>query len=992
MTGLKKSLSIVFCTAICVSLIFLGGSTSYIQASESSLKDENKSKLEEVTGVDKDGDVFLVDEDIKDENNIKERMSVFSAKSSSDKIVNFRTKGNAVTNFTEVSTGVSGYTNGAYGADAAYLGTSNGKVKFMLSGVVGWVDADDVQVVNFSSAKSSSCYKVSGGRLIHYITCDMTTPGHATSLDNGVAPSYLKSGTTYYSYDGHYFYTSYSKMIADYQKNTRSNSVNKSNPYYNYYQYLPLRSKTSYSDSSLNTLLNERIKDYTSSSSKMKSTASTFTKYQDKYGVNALLMIGVAGNESAWGTSSICKSKNNLFGLNAVDSSPGTSASTYASIDECIKQFAESYMSKGYLNPNDWRMKGGFLGNKGSGINVSYASDPYWGEKAANMAYSLDKNGGRKDQGKYTIGIKDTINTTHNSVNVRNTASTSSGSKVLYNTDTYSNYAVLILNSKATNSFYKIQSEPVLNSSRTAISSSGAYNFDKMYAYISSDYVQIVNKGKDIVDEKKSLSSISIVTAPKKTSYTEGDKFNPEGMVVKAKFSDGTSSDVTKNIKYSTDALKAGATSIDIKYTYDGVTKSTSQKITVKEKVVVTVDKVLINPEKIDLNKGESKTFGVSVTGKGNPSKDVKWSVSGEKSSDTKISSTGLLKVASDETSKTLTVKAVSSVDTSKSATAVVNVIEKENDFEVTEPGDNGGDDSQVNKPDNGNEDVTKPEEDNGNTDNDGEGVTKPEEDNDGNTDNSNNSDNNNAEEEQRLENKEMGISVEGVLPENTILNVKEIDESNENYEELTEEVQNNTILGVYDISLSNELENGESVELGFNVGEKYEGKDVIVLHYNEVDGVIFTETYNAVVKDGNITVEVDGFSPYVVALDDAQSNIGNSENNNQNGSGPSSNGNNNVNVDKNDPIDDNSNISSNKNTDNNKKGNVSVSSVKSDSKDSVGYSTDTKDKKQDNNSASVKTADESDIVFWSMLFIISSVSVLSALFVLNRDKKHFRN
>ena len=66
--------------------------------------------------------------------------------------------------------GETGYTNGAYGADAAYLGTSGGKVKFMLSGVVGWVAEGDVQVVDLSSAASVSHYKVSNGRLIHYIS------------------------------------------------------------------------------------------------------------------------------------------------------------------------------------------------------------------------------------------------------------------------------------------------------------------------------------------------------------------------------------------------------------------------------------------------------------------------------------------------------------------------------------------------------------------------------------------------------------------------------------------------------------------------------------------------------------------------------------------------------------------------------------------------------------------------------------------------------
>ncbi|MGO5359300.1 glucosaminidase domain-containing protein [Anaerofustis sp. LCP19S3_F7] len=973
MTKIRKNLGTFILTILCLLMVFSFQNFSVVNAA-SGLEDENQTKLDQATGVDTDGDVFNVeDDDIgKVESN---GVSTFSSRSSSVKIVNFRTKGNAVTNYTEVSTGVSGYTNGAYGADAAYLGTSNGKVKFMLSGVVGWVDADDVQVIDFSSAKSSSCYKVSAGRLIHYITCDMTTPGHATSLDNGKAPSYLKSGTTYYSYDGHYFYTSYSTMLNDYTKGVRTNSVNKSNPYYNYFQYLPLRSETSYSSSSLNTLLNKRISDYTSFSSKMKNTASTFLKYQNTYGVNALLSIGVAGNESAWGTSSICKNKNNLFGLNAVDSSPGTSASTYASIDECIKQFTESYMSKGYLNPNDWRMKGGFLGNKGSGINVSYASDPYWGEKAANMAYSLDKNGGKKDEGKYTIGIKDTINTVHNSVNVRNSASTSG--KVLYNTDTYSNYAVLILNSKATNSFYKIQSEPVLNSSKTAISSSGKYDFDNMYAYISSDYVTIVNNGSATVS--KTLSSISISTAPNKTTYTAGETFDATGMVVKAKFSDGSTSDVTKNVKYSTSALKTGTTSIAISYTYDGVIKSVNQSITVKDPV--TVSKVVINPETIDLEQGSSKTFGVSVTGTGSPAQTLKWSISGQKSSDTTISSTGLLKIASNETAKTITVKAVSTLDSTKSATATVNVVVKEDNdnSEVTNPDkdDNtsqGGGDSGSS--------VTDP--DNGDQSGDGGDVTKPEEgDNQGNTDgSSNNGNEDNKVEviEQQLEDKNTGIFVNGVLPTDTKLLVEEINEQDSHYDQLTAGVESNTILGVYDISLSNELEEGQSVSLGFNVDEKYNNEEVVVLHFAEVDGVVFTETFKAKVEDGQVKIDVDGFSPYVIALNDA--------NNNNNSMSTTD-----------DPKDDanNTNDNDNKgdnaitnNNDNNgssgDKSNVEVGK----SEDSVANS---QSQSSDNNAQSrsvetVNTADENNIALWTSLFVLSAIASITISFVLIKKNK----
>ena len=100
---------------------------------------------------------------------------MFAARAFSHKVVNFNTKGNAVTNYTDETNGISGYTNGAYGADAAYLGTTaDGRIRFMLSGVTGTVNASEVQLVDYSSvAANVSYYTVSGGKLIHYISQDL---------------------------------------------------------------------------------------------------------------------------------------------------------------------------------------------------------------------------------------------------------------------------------------------------------------------------------------------------------------------------------------------------------------------------------------------------------------------------------------------------------------------------------------------------------------------------------------------------------------------------------------------------------------------------------------------------------------------------------------------------------------------------------------------------------------------------------------------------
>ncbi len=438
--------------------------------------------------MDAEGNITYITEEVSP---VVEEISMFVGEGTSEKVVNFRSRRNGqtvtgITEYNEYKTGKREYLHGTYGADAAYLGESDGKVKFMISGIVGLVNANDVQVVNVAGT-NISYYEVYDGVLYHKLSSNLNTDTTST-LKVGYAQPYMKNGDVYYSYDGNYFYKDYMAMLKDYRNENRANSINPTQPYYNYYQYLPLRSRTVYSGSELNSIINSKVK----ANSKMKNIGESIIKAQDTYGVNGLILAGVAANESAWGTSKIAQNKNNLFGLNAVDTSPGESADTYRSPEHCIEEYAKSWMSKGYLSPTDWRYYGAFLGNKGSGINVKYASDPYWGEKAANIAWNLDVNA--TDRNRYKLGIKDTINTSHTNLNVRKESDLSS--KVVFRTPNHSNHAFIILGEA--NGFYKVQSDPVLTASRDAIDkSTGKYNFSNMYLYAFKDYIRVVNTGKD---------------------------------------------------------------------------------------------------------------------------------------------------------------------------------------------------------------------------------------------------------------------------------------------------------------------------------------------------------------------------------------------------------------------------------------------------------------------------------------------------------------
>lgn len=412
-------------------------------------------------------------------------------------VVNFRTKSSASlnTNYVDAVTGESGYTNGYYAADAAFLGYENGKVKFMLSGVIGLVNASEVEVLDATEDWYVSFYRCEQGVLKHYIKNSMYGNSYSSAITVGEMQSYMKNNVYYYSYDGHYFYTDYIDMLDDYLNDTRANAINADEPYYNYYQFVSNRSKTGFTADDINNYVKYYLgSSYTSAKTKMYQMGQYYIQYQNQYGANALAVFGVSANESAFGTSNIAKTKNNLFGHNAVDSDPDM-ANGYSSPQNSIKDHAKYYVNLWYSTPKYSTYHGSFLGDKASGM-LSYASDPYWGEKAAHWAWSLDLyTKDKSDVGKETLVFKDA-----GAVNVRKEPSTSSA--VLYTTPENANMSFVLLDEvkgstvSGSDAWYKIQLDVPLNSNRTAIDYSGdKYDFAKSYGYIHSSLLS-----KDVLD------------------------------------------------------------------------------------------------------------------------------------------------------------------------------------------------------------------------------------------------------------------------------------------------------------------------------------------------------------------------------------------------------------------------------------------------------------------------------------------------------------
>ncbi len=140
----------------------------------------------------------------------------------------------------------------------------------------------------------------------------------------------------------------------------------------------------------------------------------------------------------------------------------------------------------------------------------------------------------------------------------------------------------------------------------------GSNNPHVISAYASTSTVETkVSIYKEHDNTVWDLRSIAVTTAPDKTTYEEGEDFDPTGMVVTATYEDHADNSRTKNtvidnndltISPST-SLIAGTTSVSI--TYNG--KSTSQAITVTAPITWDLRSIAVTtaPTKITYTEGE---------------------------------------------------------------------------------------------------------------------------------------------------------------------------------------------------------------------------------------------------------------------------------------------------------------------------------------------------------------------------------------------------
>lgn len=242
--------------------------------------------------------------------------------------------------------------------------TVNGRIPVQVAGLTGYVNSGQVEAVN-SSTTFIPDY-VSDGKYVYHRYSPYTKVMVAHHNAN------MQVGKSYYSADGINFGT----FKLDHP-----------------FQFSNLKSRTNYTAADINRLYNLMG----ASDSKLAGKGATFKAAEQRYGVNALYLVAHSALESAWGRSKIAKDKNNFFGISAYDDSPYTSATKFDNVDSGIMGAAR-WINERYLHNSGYPANGAYLGNKAGGMNVNYATAPYWGESIASIMFNANEKLGRKDR------------------------------------------------------------------------------------------------------------------------------------------------------------------------------------------------------------------------------------------------------------------------------------------------------------------------------------------------------------------------------------------------------------------------------------------------------------------------------------------------------------------------------------------------------------------------------------------------------------------
>ncbi|MBP5463398.1 MAG: bacterial Ig-like domain-containing protein, partial [Lachnospiraceae bacterium] len=114
---------------------------------------------------------------------------------------------------------------------------------------------------------------------------------------------------------------------------------------------------------------------------------------------------------------------------------------------------------------------------------------------------------------------------------------------------------------------------------------------------IYSNNFEVEWTGNEPSEYSNALDCIEITTAPDTTAYTAGQKFDPAGMVITAKYFNAPEAVVTNYTISPSGGLATTDTSVTISYTEGNITKTATQAITVSAAATKTLSSIAITTE-----------------------------------------------------------------------------------------------------------------------------------------------------------------------------------------------------------------------------------------------------------------------------------------------------------------------------------------------------------------------------------------------------------
>ena len=276
------------------------------------------------------------------------------------------------------------------GSEFKYYSSTDKYAIVRLADTKGYVKMDEVTLTPSSLLKGQSYYYVLDGYL-HHNTYNHITNKYYGAYVIGPAPSFMKTGARYYSQDGVNFYSDF--LL-----------TSKVGTYYSYFQFASIRQHSNYTaeelDNIILTLLTERQsqKGYENvlTDSRLLGMGQLLKEVEAEHNVNALFILASAIHESDYGISENSLKKNNIFGITVYDSNTAL-GTTFATRDDSVRAFINQYANLNYVPQSGKFANGAVPGNKTTGMNVRYASDPFWGSKIAGHMFRIDNRFGKKD-------------------------------------------------------------------------------------------------------------------------------------------------------------------------------------------------------------------------------------------------------------------------------------------------------------------------------------------------------------------------------------------------------------------------------------------------------------------------------------------------------------------------------------------------------------------------------------------------------------------